>query len=283
MKVIVLSGAPGAGKTECAARLIRLCPERSAWIDTDWLAGIHPWRVDEEFHALVGANLRACIENYRRWSARVLIVSGVVVHGGIYDELPPVVEGDTWQLFALQARPEVLARRILGDAKAQDADQRLQWLALNEEAARLPGCRAIDTSDLALAEVVERIAVAAGLLPAPAAAPPAEPVRASWVSLSVPEAMATASRALERAGTPPDIAGRVVAALVESERRGQPSHGLLRVPEYVAAIRDGVLDPAARPRVSGAAPARTVDGCNAFGVLAAAAVRDELVSEVRRW
>jgi L-2-hydroxycarboxylate dehydrogenase (NAD+) len=48
-------------------------------------------------------------------------------------------------------------------------------------------------------------------------------------------------------GTPPDIAADVADVLVASDRRGIASHGTARLPNYVALVEAGVLDPTARP------------------------------------
>lgn len=58
-----------------------------------------------------------------------------------------------------------------------------------------------------------------------------------------------AARILQAAGAPESAAGVVAEALVEANLVGHDSHGVIRVPEYVAMIRAGSLQPLARPRV----------------------------------
>jgi L-2-hydroxycarboxylate dehydrogenase (NAD+) len=48
-------------------------------------------------------------------------------------------------------------------------------------------------------------------------------------------------------GTPSDVAADVAEILVASDRRGIPSHGTARLPNYLALVAAGVMDPAARP------------------------------------
>ncbi len=48
-------------------------------------------------------------------------------------------------------------------------------------------------------------------------------------------------------GTPDDIAADVAEILVAADRRGIPSHGTARLPNYLALVAAGVMDPAARP------------------------------------
>jgi LDH2 family malate/lactate/ureidoglycolate dehydrogenase len=67
-------------------------------------------------------------------------------------------------------------------------------------------------------------------------------------------------------GTPPDIAADVAEVLVASDRRGIASHGTARLPNYVALVEAGVLDPAARPvREAGRAALARFDARNGWG------------------
>ena len=74
----------------------------------------------------------------------------------------------------------------------------------------------------------------------------------------------------ERAGAPLGHAQKVAKHLVESNLAGHDSHGVMRVSQYVGAIKSGQLKPAAEPRIlqettSGA----VLDGQCAFGQVAA--------------
>jgi LDH2 family malate/lactate/ureidoglycolate dehydrogenase len=83
---------------------------------------------------------------------------------------------------------------------------------------------------------------------------------------------------LTGAGAADDIAVAVARALTLNERRGYPSHGLLRLRDHLTAIERGTLDPRARPAVHHhSAAVRTVDGRRGFGVLAAAEVAAQIL------
>jgi LDH2 family malate/lactate/ureidoglycolate dehydrogenase len=56
-----------------------------------------------------------------------------------------------------------------------------------------------------------------------------------------------ATAVLRAEGVPADDARLVARCLVQAELWGHPSHGMLRLPWYVARIRSGVVDPAAKP------------------------------------
>ncbi|HEY8847508.1 MAG TPA: Ldh family oxidoreductase [Candidatus Limnocylindrales bacterium] len=86
--------------------------------------------------------------------------------------------------------------------------------------------------------------------------------------LAVPAALLQAwtARLVESVGTPADIAADVAEVLVASDRRGIASHGTARLPNYVALIEAGVMDPAARPVEESGRPAlRRFDAKNGWG------------------
>src|SRR5215207_2111294 len=72
------------------------------------------------------------------------------------------------------------------------------------------------------------------------------------------------------AGAPADLATEMGEALVGANLAGHDSHGVIRIPAYLQQIRDGALDPAARPAVvKETATTALVDGKWGFGHVAA--------------
>ena len=77
-------------------------------------------------------------------------------------------------------------------------------------------------------------------------------------------------RILAAAGADDEAAALVAASLVASDIRGVESHGVIRVGEYLRAIRAGRIRPSARPRlVRDAGAVFALDGDGAFGQLGA--------------
>ncbi|ODH52652.1 hypothetical protein GX48_01137 [Paracoccidioides brasiliensis] len=75
---------------------------------------------------------------------------------------------------------------------------------------------------------------------------------------------------LEKQGVPPQNAAIIAKCLVEADLRGVESHGINRIPSYLARIRQGVLDPAAIPSLRQITPVvAQVGGHNGFGFVAA--------------
>ncbi|WCD89434.1 L-lactate dehydrogenase [Streptomyces xanthophaeus] len=283
VRIVVLTGAPGAGKTETGRRLVRRYRVPAALIDTDAVADVHPWQADERLYTVLGRNLRACLDTYVEWGARVVVISGVMLPGRTLDQFADLLADPRleWVFYGLRASPENLAGRILADTKVQEADGRLSWSHLDAEVADVPGVRNVATHTLTLDQVVDRVAEAeAADLPGGTIAPTtgrgaAEPL----TRVSRDEALQVCGAALEHAGFPADTARDTAAELVAAEADGQSSHGLLRVPEYVAAAAAGELSPKARPEVRRTGPrAVMVDGNRAPGAL----VRRRLEAELCR-
>ena len=71
-------------------------------------------------------------------------------------------------------------------------------------------------------------------------------------------------------GVPKDHASIIANCLVQADLRGVDTHGINRIPSYMARVREGVLDPKANPTIHKVTPVvAQVDGHNAFGFLAA--------------
>ncbi|KAK4187046.1 Malate/L-lactate dehydrogenase [Podospora australis] len=75
---------------------------------------------------------------------------------------------------------------------------------------------------------------------------------------------------LQASGVPQKNSEIVARGLVQADLRGVESHGINRIPSYLARIRSGVLDPKAEPTVTKVTPVvAQVDGHNGFGFPAA--------------
>jgi uncharacterized oxidoreductase len=91
-------------------------------------------------------------------------------------------------------------------------------------------------------------------------------------------------RIFAAAGTPDDIAEITAKSLVLSDLVGHESHGVVRVRQYLDALRRGDLDPAARPMIvheTGAA--FTVDACRGFGQLAARWTMEQAIARAKEY
>ena len=88
-------------------------------------------------------------------------------------------------------------------------------------------------------------------------------------NLSLEQLSALVRNLLSAAGTPDDIAERVADSLVESNRKGVDSHGVMNLPWYLEEIASGKIDPTGRPEVALDQPgAALLKGNHGFGIFA---------------
>jgi hydroxycarboxylate dehydrogenase B len=86
--------------------------------------------------------------------------------------------------------------------------------------------------------------------------------------LSAPAAIDVVTTLMLAYGASEENARAVAEHLVDAERAGLPSHGLLRVPQYVDEILAGEIDPMATPSHRGAGARIDMDGRRCFGQVA---------------
>ncbi len=91
-------------------------------------------------------------------------------------------------------------------------------------------------------------------------------------------------RILAAAGTPSDIASTVSQMLVNANLCGVDSHGVMRIPDYVQYIDDGMVLPAARPRIlRQKAATGVVDGNNGFGQLSGLLAMKVAIAKAKKY
>jgi hypothetical protein len=157
-RVVVITGAPGVGKTHLAHRVVTRYALPAAAMDCDPI--VYPWDNSERLYALMGAKLGACIPVYRDWGAHVMVVSGVILAGRALEPLLKTCEeSDVDSVFyGLRAGPEALAARIRNDPAGQHfVEERLAERHYDAEVPDVPDIRLVDTSELTLDEVTDQV------------------------------------------------------------------------------------------------------------------------------
>ena len=165
MRVVLLGGAPGIGKTTTARRLMEFAqagPDLVQWVDVDALWFHRPWRVDERTKAMVHANIRAVADHAAQAGVDVPLITWVFhtadMHRLVAGLLPPGSEITSVQLHAGH---EVWTRRYRGDPERGGAP-----LVHHEEGYTETHAVSVDhvvkTDGLTPIEVADAVALAIG-------------------------------------------------------------------------------------------------------------------------
>lgn len=272
-KIILITGAPGVGKTETARALISLCPKKSVWLDTDKIVSIQPFTIDDNFYELLFNNIVSCIQNYEIWGAKLIVISGVVLPSNILSKLLSYISKYDWSVYGLYASEYLVKQRILRDKKGQNVSQRLKWLHLLEETKILKNATLIDNSSLFIEEVANQIALNEEII----SNPQVLDEKVESVEIEYKKASSMAHAIFSKLNIPSDIAEKVIRDLIDSDIEGHFSHGLLRLKEYSEAIQNGTMKVENFPKVHKISEiACTVDGNRGFGLISREAIAKEI-------
>ena len=126
MRLVLLGGAPGVGKTVVARCLLKVAAKGSAlvqWMDVDarWLH--QPWRVDERTKAMVQANLVAVMMNASEAEVDLLVVTWVFQDAGMHALVSGLApEGVSIETVQLVAEEPAWRRRFSSDPERAPID-----------------------------------------------------------------------------------------------------------------------------------------------------------------
>jgi hypothetical protein len=106
MRLVLLGGAPGVGKTSAAEKLLLLAAAGDVWVqwvDVDALWRHQPWRVDSVTKRLLQDNLRAVLGHAATAGIDIVVVTWVFQDSSFHDLViglaPPNVQVTTVQLL----------------------------------------------------------------------------------------------------------------------------------------------------------------------------------------
>jgi energy-coupling factor transporter ATP-binding protein EcfA2 len=111
VQVVVITGAPGAGKTSVLTALIGLLEAddvRFAAVEVEALALVHPWPDDDTAFD----HLAYVAESFRRRGYPCLLVTATIVSPEYLRRLRDAVRSDDVRLVRLAAPPALLRERI---------------------------------------------------------------------------------------------------------------------------------------------------------------------------
>lgn len=159
MRLVMLGGAPGVGKTSVARALLGLVAGGDPlvqWIDVDALWQHQPWRVDDRTKLMLQRNLQAVLANADAAGVDVVIVTWVYQSGEFHKlvaDLAPL-NSETFTV-QLRASATVWRERFTLDAvrPAIDAFYEHRYFA----AQSTPADHIIETDGLSVTQIATMI------------------------------------------------------------------------------------------------------------------------------
>ena len=165
MRMVLLGGPPGVGKTAAAREALRLAAGGSIlmqWIDVDALWAHQPWRVDETMIAMLEANLSAVIRNASSSGVDILLVTWVFQETAFHDMLRRLAPDGT-EIMTVQLRvSEAEWRQRFADDCSRPLIDTF-FLDRYRAAQTTSADRVIDTTGLDRASVARAVAQAIGI------------------------------------------------------------------------------------------------------------------------
>jgi uncharacterized oxidoreductase len=111
---------------------------------------------------------------------------------------------------------------------------------------------------------------------------PLPPQQSRAYRVKAADMLAIGCAVFERAGASAQHARIVMDHLVDSSAMDLHSHGVMRIPQYLAEIAGGIIDPRTEPKIEKTAPSRlAVDGRRGFGQVVGMRMVDALIPLAR--
>ncbi len=150
--IIIITGAPGSGKTQTAIHLLDTT-DNSAFIDGDTLLGVNPFnRNNNNLRLLRYKNIAAVTKNYHEAGYATIIISFVYMDDNHISEQIHLFDSiDTVAVFALVPKNEVLTERHKNDSYKREAID--SSIILNNAIGRLKSSERIDNSIISIEEI----------------------------------------------------------------------------------------------------------------------------------
>lgn len=167
MRIVLLGGAPGVGKSTTARELLRFAasgPVFVQWVEVDALWSHQPWRVDEATVAMLHANLKAVMSNAAAAAVEVLIVTWVFQDSAMQDLLRRLAP-DSSHISTVQLRlgEESWRQRFTADVARPRIDHFFE--GRYRQAQATDADHVVNVDGLAPDEIAAAVSGAIGLFP----------------------------------------------------------------------------------------------------------------------
>lgn len=162
LDAIIITAAPGIGKTTIFSNLAEKLPGKSALLDGDDVGHLIPFSLSQEWLNLVQDNIAACAENFARCGIRYFVTCFCLPSQERLDRLVGLLSNLRYQvhIIALIADDNSLLERNRqrGGCDVRDADEFAETIRCNRAIKELEGVTFIDTTNMNLEHIGEKIA-----------------------------------------------------------------------------------------------------------------------------
>lgn len=165
MRVVLLGGAPGVGKTTAARRLLHIATRGTSlvqWVDVDALWLHQPWRVDERTKRMVQSNLAAVMTNAQIAGVDVLIVTWVFQRPEMHDLVRRLAPRET-SFESIQLLVDETTWRARFGSAGNRPDINSFYVSRYVGAQSTPADHFVDTTELDPPQTAEALADILGL------------------------------------------------------------------------------------------------------------------------
>lgn len=153
--IVIISGAPGSGKTKTAEYLVQTTPN-SAWIDGDWMLRINPQKRNTKEIYLRMKNISDIVKNYNKSGYSYIFISFVYMGSKVINDQKNMFSNiDTVRFFALVPDDNTLRNRH--DKDTYEREEIESSIKINRTIANLENVTVIDNSNLSIEEVAKKI------------------------------------------------------------------------------------------------------------------------------
>ncbi|SEE93227.1 hypothetical protein [Jiangella alba] len=166
MRLVLLGGAPGVGKTSVARRLLLRHAAAGTtlvqWVDVDALWWHQPWRVDEHTTGLAKSNLAAVLANAAAAGVEIVVVTWVFQSADLHELVRSLApSGTPTTTVQLLAGEPGWRQRFTADPDRPPVDD--FYLGRYAGAQATPADHRIDTDGRDIAAVAAELAALVGL------------------------------------------------------------------------------------------------------------------------
>jgi hypothetical protein len=161
LDAIIITAAPGIGKTTIFPILAEKLPRKSALLDGDNVGCLIPFSLSQEWLNLVQDNIAACAENFARCGIRYFVTCFCLPSQERLNRLTGLLSNLGYQVhsIALIADDDSLLERNRqrGGCDVRDADEFAETLHCNKAIKELEGVTFINTTNMSPEHIGQKI------------------------------------------------------------------------------------------------------------------------------